>query len=267
MPEENEKVPAGETDALSCFVVSAFGVNTEEKKRYEQVLRHLVQKALGERFRVVRADEIDDEGLITNQIIEHLIEDDLVVADLTGLNPNVFYEVAVRHAAGKPIVHLITRGQEIPFDVANMRAVPYALDDPDALEFAQEDLARKVKAIERGGWRAAPNPITAARRVALLQESEQPEIKEAGDILAAVGELRDEIRSLSRRLNQGETQADPQLERAVIDAVSENDPITAEDLRRHLPPLTIMELAELLSKLLKAKEIYLVDGKYSMIPF
>lgn len=72
---------------------------------------------------MVRADEIDDEGLITNQIIEHLIEDDLVVADLTGLNPNVFYEVAVRHAARKPIVHLITTGQDIPFDVANMRAV------------------------------------------------------------------------------------------------------------------------------------------------
>lgn len=186
-----------------CFVVSAFGANSEEQLRHKQVLRHLVRKVLGTRFHVIRADEIDDEGLITNQIIEHLLEDDLVVADLTGLNPNVFYEVAVRHAARKPIVHLITAGEEIPFDVANMRAVPYALDDPDALEAAQEELARKVRAIEEADWVAAPNPISAAREVFLLQESEQPEIKAAGDVLGAVGALRDEVRTLARRIPPG----------------------------------------------------------------
>jgi len=112
----------------------------------------------------------------------------------------VFYEVAVRHAVQKPIVHLITVGEEIPFDIANMRAVSYALDDPDALEEAQEELGRKVKAIEEADWVAAPNPISAAREVSLLQGSEQPEARAAGDILAAVGELRDEVRGLTRRI-------------------------------------------------------------------
>lgn len=185
----------------SCFVVSAFGATPDDQRRHKQVLRHLVRRVLGDRFKVFRADEIDEEGLITHQIIEHLLEDDLVVADLTGLNPNVFYEVAVRNAAQKPIVHLITAGQEIPFDVANMRTVPYALDDPDALEAAQEELERKVKAIEDADWVAAPNPISAAREVSLLQGSEQPEARAAGGILAAVGELRDEVRGLSRRVN------------------------------------------------------------------
>src|SRR3954468_24720557 len=158
-----------------CFVVSAFGADAEDQRRHKQVLRHLIRKVLGARFKVVRADEIDDEGLITHQIIEHLLEDDLVVADLTGLNPNVFYEVAVRHAVQKPIVHLITAGEEIPFDIANMRAVSYALDEPDLLEAAQEELDRKVKAIEDADWVAAPNPISAAKNVSLLQESDQPE--------------------------------------------------------------------------------------------
>jgi len=180
--------------------VSAFGATPEDQRRHKQVLRHLVRKVLGDRFTVVRADEIDEEGLITNQIIEHLLDDDLVVADLSGLNPNVFYEVAVRHAVQKPIVHLITAGEEIPFDVANMRAVPYALDDPDALEEAQEELARKVRSIEEADWIAAANPISAAREVSLLQGSEQPEARAAGDILAAVGELRDEVRGLAKRV-------------------------------------------------------------------
>jgi hypothetical protein len=199
---------------LNCFVVSAFGANPEDQRRHKQVLRHLVRKVLGDRFNVVRADEIDEEGLITNQIIEHLLDDDLVVADLTGLNPNVFYEVAVRHAVQKPIVHLITAGEEIPFDVANMRAVPYALDDPDALQEAQEELGRKVKSIEDADWVAAPNPISAAREVSLLQGSEQPEARAAGDILAAVGELRDEVRGLARRIPP-EARPSPLRERLV----------------------------------------------------
>ena len=78
-----------------CFVVSAFGAGPDEQRAHKQVLRHLVQKVLEPEYQVVRADLIDEEGLITNQIIEHLLEDELVVADLTGLNPNVFYEVAV----------------------------------------------------------------------------------------------------------------------------------------------------------------------------
>jgi len=255
-----------------CFVVSAFGANPEEQKRHKQVLRHLVRKVLGGRFQVVRADEIDDEGLITNQIIEHLIDDDLVIADLTGLNPNVFYEIAVRHAARKPIVHLITQGHQIPFDVANMRAIQYALDDPDLLEAAQEELARKVEAIEASEWKAAPNPISVARDVWLLQESEQPEVKEAGYILSAFGELRDEVRSLSRRISPSEaptskSQDGGSLREALIREVTLKDPITPEDLHRRFPALTTSELGAELSKLMDENEIFLVEGKYSRIPF
>jgi hypothetical protein len=189
---------------------------------------------LGDRFNVIRADEIDEEGLITNQIIEHLLNDDLVVADLTDLNPNVFYEVAVRHAVQKPIVHLITAGQEIPFDVANMRAVPYALDDPDALEAAQAELARKVKSIEEADWVAAPNPISAAREVSLLQGSEQPEARAAGDILAAVGELRDEVRALSRRVPQAESQRGA-IKELVARYLNDHGPTGANELAELIP--------------------------------
>jgi hypothetical protein len=254
-----------------CFVVSAFGSNQEEKRRHKQVLRHLVQKVLGERFRVIRADEIDDEGLITNQIIEHLIDDDLVVADLTGLNPNVFYEVAVRHAVRKPIVHLITSGQEIPFDVANMRAVPYALDDPDALEVAQAELDRKVMAIEENDWKAAPNPISAARDVWLLQESEQPELREAGALLAAMGEVRDEVRALGRRVPPAEEspgfRVRGPLLRALVSEVSENDPIAEGALMARFPEVSTGEFVRAIQKLLNDKQLHVVDGKLSTIPF
>ena len=258
-----------------CFVVSAFGSSQDEKRQHKQVLRHLVQKVLGGRFRVIRADEIDDEGLITNQIIEHLIDDELVVADLTGLNPNVFYEVAVRHAVRKPIVHLISTGQDIPFDVANMRTVPYALDDPDALEVAQAELDRKVQAIEENDWRAAPNPISAARDVWLLQGSEQPEVREAGDLLAAMGEVRDEVRALGRRVQSveispslgpflGESRA---LGRALVAEVRRNDPIAEDDLLARFPGESFSTLQKTLRDLIEDKQLFVVNDKFSTIPF
>lgn len=189
---------------------------------------------LGSRFEVTRADEIDDEGLITHHIIERLLEDDLVVADLTSLNPNVFYEVAVRHAVRKPIVHLITAGEEIPFDIANMRAVSYALDDPDLLESAQEELDRKVKAIEDADWVAAPNPISAARDVSLLQESEQPEVRAEGDLLAAVNELRDEVRTISKRASLHDRGVQRPVREAVMSCLLEDETWTIPDISDRL---------------------------------
>lgn len=264
-------------DQRTCFVVSAFGSSSDEQRRHDQVLRHLVRKVLEPKYNVVRADQIDDEGLITNQIIEHLLEDDLVIADLTGLNPNVFYEIAVRHAARKPIVHLITQGQEIPFDVANMRAVPYALHDPDVLEEAQDDLGRKVRAIEESDFEAAPNPVSAAHDVWLLRESEQPDVRQAGDFLASLNELRDEVRALSRRIGGGsagvrQSRDVSDMRHGKVVTVSETanalarlQPISQSDLAASLGVQTKLAAQALLRLRSEDKAFRLADGKWMTI--
>ncbi len=258
-----------------CFFVSAFGKTPDEQHRHKQVLKHLVQKVLEPRFRVIRADQIDDEGLITNQIIEHLLEDDLVIADLTGLNPNVFYEIAVRHAARKPIVHIITKGIDIPFDVANMRAVQYALDDPDRLEEAQSDLKQKVAAIEKSGWKAARNPITAARDVSLLLQSEQPEVREVGEVLTALSEVREEVRTLSRRLSAA-NRANPAQraraamlrDRAIVRMITDSPTGLTVDTIAAQAGLPIEIAERTLARLSEGEDIYkLPDGTWSNIPF
>jgi hypothetical protein len=228
----------------TCFVISAFGATPEESNRTKQVLRHLVRKVLVPLgYDVVRADDIDDEGLITNQIIEHLLDDDLVVADLSGRNPNVFYELAVRHAARKPIVHLITAGEAIPFDVGNMRTIQYALDDPDILEDAQAELGRKVGAIEANDG-SSSNPISAARDIWLLRESDNPETRDAGEVLAAVSEIRDELRAFARRTTAADGSprsrsgpryvsdelSSPRVQNAIVNLLRAHGPVTAEDI-------------------------------------
>jgi hypothetical protein len=127
------------------------------------------------------------------------VSGDLVVADLSGWNPNVFYELAVRHAARKPVVHLISQGERLPFDVANVRAVPFTLQDPDLLETARAELGAKVESIERAQGRAS-NPIHAALSLQTLRDSDVPETELAGAVLSGIADLRREVRNLAERL-------------------------------------------------------------------
>jgi hypothetical protein len=79
-------------------------------------------------FQVIRADQIQASGAITQDIVLQLANVDLVVADLTDLNPNVFYELGVRHslrASGTFMLLDEGRTQHIPFDLAAYRIITY----------------------------------------------------------------------------------------------------------------------------------------------
>lgn len=125
-----------------CFVIAPIGEEkSETRKRSDQVLRHIISPAAEKcGYDTVRADEIDRPGIITSQVIQRVVDDDLVVADLTDSNPNVFYELAIRHALGKPLVQIIKKGENIPFDVAGTRTISVDHKDLDNAEAAKEDI-------------------------------------------------------------------------------------------------------------------------------
>jgi hypothetical protein len=87
----------------------------------------------------VRADEIGEPGYINDHVIRLLNEAPLVIADLFGNNPNVFYEMAVRHTLGKPLIPIAEKGALIPFDVRGIRTV--FIDIRDLESFRAVDLA------------------------------------------------------------------------------------------------------------------------------
>ncbi|MGN9786572.1 metallophosphoesterase [Nonomuraea sp. ZG12] len=93
---------------------------------YVEVLRPIAQTA---RWAVLRADELAEQGTIVNQAFRHLHSADLVVADLSAPNGNVYYELGIRHAIspGKTIL-VAARGTELPFDLAGQRVLFYDLD-------------------------------------------------------------------------------------------------------------------------------------------
>jgi hypothetical protein len=137
-------------DRRHCFVISPIGEpGSEIRKRADQILRHVVEPAVSScGFDAIRADNISEPGLITSQVIQHIVEDPLVIADLTGSNPNVFYELAIRHAIRKPLVQLIQKGEKIPFDVAGMRTVPVDHKDLDSVDEARTQIEKQIRAVE-----------------------------------------------------------------------------------------------------------------------
>jgi hypothetical protein len=109
----------------SCFVIMPFEPthNTE----YERVIRPAVEDA---GLACIRADEIYSKPQVTADIWKSLRSARIVIAELTGKNTNVFYEVGLAHALGKPII-IITRNEaDVPFDLKALRYLFYNIDDP-----------------------------------------------------------------------------------------------------------------------------------------
>ena len=109
----------------TCFYIAPIGDDGSEARKHSDLfLGSIVEPALEQfQLKVIRADAIDKPGVITRQIIDYIMRSRLVIADLSFHNPNVFYELALRHAIKLPIVQLIRTSDRVPFDVNQMRTI------------------------------------------------------------------------------------------------------------------------------------------------
>jgi hypothetical protein len=103
-----------------CFVLMPFA--GESRDWYEVAIRPAVE---GAGFRCKRADEIFGAGPITEQIFRNIFDADVLLVDLSGKNANVFYELGVAHALGKPVVLIAQDIETIPFDLRSLRVIVY----------------------------------------------------------------------------------------------------------------------------------------------
>lgn len=121
----------------------------------------------------VRADMISQTGEIPEQIFRQLRDCPVVIADLTGANPNVMYELGLRHTTGRVTIQIGEKGK-LPFDVAAIRTIMFKRTEAGLVQ-ARKDLAKSLAAnLDTGG-----DPVTATRiwfEAALLeQKTYQPE--------------------------------------------------------------------------------------------
>lgn len=134
-PTTVKKLQEDSRDAVDwqkiCFYITPIGSEDSlERKHSDLFMSSLVQPALEELgLTVIRADQIGEPGMITTQVLEYLKRSRLAIADLSYLNPNVFYEVALRHALRLPVVQLIRKADRLPFDVNQSRTLVFDTSD------------------------------------------------------------------------------------------------------------------------------------------
>jgi hypothetical protein len=108
-------------DPNLCFVLMPF--NEEIDQVYEDHIKPVVESS---GIICQRADNVYSTGLITSDIWEKIVRARFIIADLTGKNPNVFYEVGLAHALGKEVVLLTQSMDHVPFDLKALRCIVYA---------------------------------------------------------------------------------------------------------------------------------------------
>lgn len=148
-----------------CFVIAPVGPpDTDIRKHADQLFTYLIEPAARECgfSRVERADQIQGSGNISSEIVTRLSEAKIVVADLSMSNPNVYYELVIRHIFRLPFVHMIREGDELPFDLTQNRAIRFDLGDLDSAHAAREQLQKAIEAEVSKGPGAVETPFTIA---------------------------------------------------------------------------------------------------------
>jgi nucleoside 2-deoxyribosyltransferase len=76
-------------------------------------------------IKAYRASDIYRPGVVLQDIIQGLAESNVIIAEITPANPNVFYELGYAHALYKPVILLAERDTPLPFDVGGYRVIFY----------------------------------------------------------------------------------------------------------------------------------------------
>jgi len=126
----------GETEGMKvtdegkvCFVISPIGKEgTDTHEKFKEMLDYVVRPAVsnsGYKLRVLRADDIERAGSFIKDILEYIASSFIVIADLTDQNPNVFYELGVRHSLSSRTILIAQSLDDIPSDLREYRTIIY----------------------------------------------------------------------------------------------------------------------------------------------
>lgn len=112
----------GKNTKGNCFVIMPFG-NADLDVVYEDYVKPITEASYA--FHCERGDDIFGSNVIVDDILTSIKSADFVIAELTGKNANVFYEVGICHALGKNVLLLVQSIDDVPFDLRHRRVLVY----------------------------------------------------------------------------------------------------------------------------------------------
>lgn len=178
-----------------AFIITPIGEpNSAINQAATGLIDTIIEPVLKElEYEVDNPMDDNSSGSITNQIIKNIVNDELVIVNLTGINPNVMYELSLRHAKNKPAVILIRKDQisNIPFDIKDERVIPFA-DVLYGVDKLKKTLRDHIKsAVEN----KENSPIYNATQQINFVEGD----KKTEDIASAINSMKDDISILKKQ--------------------------------------------------------------------
>ena len=183
-----------------AFVIQQIGVkDSPDRKRADEIYRYIIVpavKAVG--LEPYRADLDLSPGAITPKMLGELLSARVVIADLTGRNPNVFYELGVTHSFVRPLISIADSARSLPFDAKDERVIELGEYPASGLAYAQGEQAKtslqeSLEMVLADGYKA-PSPLgeAAANRSVDQLAPENP-------LAAEMAQIRETLEDIRRR--------------------------------------------------------------------
>lgn len=187
-----------------CFVVTPIGSNGSVERRHaDMVFGAVLMPTLEARgYSLERSDLSQNPGQITADIFDALLNADLCIADLSYLNPNVFYELAVRHAFRKPVIQIALEGTHLPFDAANQRTIFFDISDFNSHEKLRASIVGQCEKLEENAGEIS-NPLTHALGVFELSRQGDAPSNMLTDLIQRVQTLEASLNDDASRVADG----------------------------------------------------------------
>lgn len=224
-----------------CFLIAPIGPERSEvRKRSDELFQYIIHPVTTELgYKLLRVDQISIPGPITADILRKLIDADLVIADITDLNPNVMYELGIRHAFGKPVIMLAERGQAIPFDITNVRVIFYSLELAE-VGYSKHLLASSIELIIRDEVQS-DLPIRAAVDIKSFEkiserELTQPTSDSFGAYINVLKSIESRLAAVESKLDRPSEKSEKQYSRRIF-IVHGHDGELKNELARFLEKL------------------------------
>lgn len=186
-----------------AFVIQQIGgKDSPERRRADEIYEDIIVPAVRDAgLEAYRADRDLTPGAITPKMLEELLNARVVIADLTGRNPNVFYELGITHSFARPLISIADSSDSLPFDAKDERVIPLGEYPPGGLGHRQVTSAiaslRESLRIVLDDNYSPPSPL---RDVATSRSIDQ--LAPENPLAAEMAQMRKALEGILYRLTQ-----------------------------------------------------------------
>jgi hypothetical protein len=182
--KKTTKKVAAKQPEKTCFVIMPF------KSPFDLYYKTLYIPAIKDaKLKHVRADDLFRPSAIVSDLWKMIQDAEVILAELTTKNANVFYELGLSHAIGKPVILISETMDDVPFDLQQLRVITYDKDDPDWGDNLKANITSSIKETLESPVEAVPS---------IFRKKVQSHAPIQSETIARIQDLEDQMRMLRR---------------------------------------------------------------------